>query len=164
MTEDCYSYQVAGYYSYATPSISLSYANKDASQGTVSPSMSYSQTYGWNGSTTDIGTLTSGASAISYSETTAHANASVNASTGVVTWDSNPNSSNRSVGITVSVTINGKTNTKAATSTQLADTVSSTSYGNVTAGAITNTTIPASGTTTNYTAKAGNGSQVITYS
>lgn len=35
-------------------------------------------------------------------------------------------------------------------------------YGNVTAGTITNTTIPASGTTTNYTATAGNGSQ--TYS
>ena len=60
--------------------------------------------------------------------------------------------------------MNGKTGSKAATSTQLADAISSTSYGNVTAGKITNATIPAGGTTTNYTATAGNGSQVITYS
>lgn len=33
------------------------------------------------------------------------------------------------------------------------------SYGNVTKGTITNKTIPASGTTTDYTATAGNGSQ-----
>jgi hypothetical protein len=37
-----------------------------------------------------------------------------------------------------------------------------TTYGTLTAGTITNATIPASGTTTNYTATAGNGSQ--TYS
>ena len=47
---------------------------------------------------------------------------------------------------------------------QSADAVKSTSYSNVTAGKITNTTIPASGTTSNYTATAGNGSQVLTYS
>ena len=38
--------QSAGYYSYATPSVSLSYGSKNAASGTVSPSLSYSQTYG----------------------------------------------------------------------------------------------------------------------
>lgn len=155
--------QSAGYYSYSTPSVSLSYGNKTAASGDVSPSMSYSQTYGWNGATSGVGTITSGGS-VSYSETTAHANASVNSSTGVVTWDPNTSSSDRTVGVTASVTLNGKTGSKAATSKQLADAISNTTYGNVTAGTITNATIPAGGTTTNYTATAGNGSQVVTYS
>lgn len=50
------------------------------------------------------------------------------------------------------------------TLSQGADEIISTAYSNVTAGSITNTTIPAGGTTTNYTASAGNGSQVLTYS
>ena len=50
------------------------------------------------------------------------------------------------------------------TLSQSADEIISTAYSNVTAGGITNSTIPASGTTTNYTATAGNGSQVLTYS
>ena len=148
---------------YGTPSInSFSYSTKTAAQGTVSPSYSYSQSRVQNydsGSTEDLSALTSGAS-LSFSETTAHANASVNSSTGVVTWDANQTTSARSVGITMTVTMNGKSASKATTSTQSADSVSSTSWGNVTAGTITNATIPASGGT--GTAKAANGSQSYT--
>lgn len=147
---------------YGTPSVSLSYAVKNAAKGTVSPSCSYSQARTQNytsGGTAALGALTSGGS-LSFAETTAHGNASVASSTGVVTWDANQTASSRSVGITLTVTMNGKSGSKAATSTQSADSVSSTSWGDVAAGTITNQTVPASGGT--KTATAGNGSQSYT--
>lgn len=147
---------------YGNPSVSLSYGNKNAAKGTVSPSYSYSQSreqYYTSGGHKALSALTSGGS-LSFSETTAHANASVASGTGVVTWDANQSTSNRSVGITLKVTMNGKSGSKAATSTQLADAVSGTTWGNVSAGTITNATVPASGGT--KTATAGNGSQSYT--
>lgn len=147
---------------YGTPSVSLSYGNRNAAKGTVSPSYSYSQSreqYYTSGGHKALSALTSGGS-LSFSETTAHANASVASGTGVVTWDANQSTSNRSVGITLTVTMNGKSGSKAATSTQLADAVSATTWGNVSAGTITNATVPASGGT--KTATAGNGSQSYT--
>lgn len=147
---------------YGTPSVSLSYGNKNAAKGTVSPSYSYSQSreqYYTSGGHKALSALTSGGS-LAFSETTAHANASVASGTGVVTWDANQTTSNRSVGITLKVTMNSKSGSKAATSTQLADAVSSTTWGNVSAGTITNATVPASGGT--KTATAGNGSQSYT--
>lgn len=147
---------------YGTPSVSLSYGNKNAAKGTVSPSYSYSQSreqYYTSGGHKALSALTSGGS-LAFSETTAHANASVASGTGVVTWDANQTTSNRQVGITLTVTMNGKSGSKAATSTQLADAVSSTTWGNVSAGTITNATVPASGGT--KTATAGNGSQSYT--
>ena len=88
----------------------------------------------------------------------------MNTTSGAVNWSSNTSSSSRSCKITATVTVNGKSGSATATCTQSEDAISSTSYGNVTKGTITNATIPASGTTSNYTATAGNGSQVITYS
>lgn len=147
---------------YGNPSVSLSYGNRNAAKGTVSPSYSYSQSreqYYTSGGHKALSALTSGGS-LAFSETTAHANASVASGTGVVTWDANQSTSNRSVGITLKVTMNGKSGSKAATSTQLADAVSGTTWGNVSAGTITNATVPASGGT--KTATAGNGSQSYT--
>ena len=122
-----------------SPTIStFSYGNISACSTSATPSISYSQTGTQSytsGTCTTTVTLNSGAT-ISYSETTAHSAASVNSTSGVVTWSTNgKNSSSRSVGITATVTMNGKSVTKAATSTQNADTytesggVTSTTYG-----------------------------------
>ena len=118
---------------YGTPSVSLSYGSKNAAAGTVSPSYSYSQSRTQNytsGATSTLSALTSGGS-LSFSETTAHGNASVNTSTGVVTWNANTGSA-RSVGITLTVTMNSKSGSKAATSTQSADAISGYEYANPT--------------------------------
>lgn len=153
-------------YSYSDVTVSLAYGTdaEPTTNATQSPTVSYSQVrtnhYKSGNSTTT--TLTTGGS-ISYSETTASSYASVNSSSGVVTWSASNTGDRRTVGITATVSMNGKSGSKAATAGQKADYITSTSYGDVTKGAITNTTIPASGTTTNYTATAGNGSQVITY-
>ena len=147
---------------YGNPSVNLSYSNRNAATGTVSPSYSYSQSRIQNytsTSTSEMSALTTGGT-LSFSETTAHGNASVNTNTGVVTWDANQTTSNRSVGVTLTVTMNGKSGSKAATSTQTADAISSTSYGNVTAGTITNGYISAAGGSAKAT--AGNGSQGYT--
>jgi hypothetical protein len=153
---------------YRPPVISsFSYANKNAATGTVSPSISYYQTrvqQYTSGSEETLSNINNTGGTISYSETPPSSDASVNATTGVVTWNANTGLSNRSVDITATVTMNGKSGSKATTSTQLGDEVDDIIYGNVTKGTITNATIPASGTTTNYTATAGNGSQVITKS
>lgn len=147
---------------YDSVSVNLSYGSKNAAKGTISPTYSYSQprTQKYtSGSTEALSALTSGGT-LAFSETTAHANASVNATSGVVTWDANQTTSARSVGITLTVTMNSKSGSKAATSTQQADAVSSTSWGNVSAGTITNATVGAGGGTGKAT--AGNGSQSYT--
>lgn len=128
------------------PTIStFSYSNIAACSTSATPSISYSQTGTQSytsGTCTTTVTQNSGAT-ISYSETTANSAASVNSSSGVVTWSTNgKNSSLRSVGITATVTMNGKSVTKATTSTQNADTytesggVTYTTYGNWGGGAI----------------------------
>ena len=128
------------------PTIStFSYGNIAACSTSATPSISYSQT-GTQSYTSGTCTTTvtqNSEATISYSETTAHSAASVNSSTGVVTWSANgKNSSSRSVGITATVSMNGKSVTKSATSTQNADTytdsggVTSTTYGNWGGGAI----------------------------
>lgn len=58
--------QQAGSYTYSTPSVQLSYDIIQASGGTAHPSISYSQTYGWNGRESGVGTVTSGGS-VEYS-------------------------------------------------------------------------------------------------
>ena len=155
--------------SYGTPSISFSYGTKDASSGTINPSGSWSQSRTQNyvsGNTSALSAVTGTIddSYTNYAVNTAHSSATLNTTSGAISWSSNTSSSSRSCKITATVSINGKSASATATSTQSADAISNTSYGNVTKGTITNATIPASGTTTNYTATAGNGSQVITYS
>lgn len=106
--------------------------------------------------TTGAWTVTVGASWLTASVTNGNG-----PGTFTVTAASNVHTtSDRNTTVTVKQTSSGKTAT--VTIYQSADS-KNVSYGNVTAGTITNTTIPASGTTTNYTATAGNGSQVITY-
>ena len=154
---------------YGTPSITFSYGTKNAAAGTISPSGSWSQSKTQNYVSGNTKALTAVTGTIddsytTYAVNTSNSAATLNTTTGAVQWQSNTSSSSRSCKITATTTVNGKSGSATATCTQSADAVSSTSYGNVTAGTITNATIPASGTTTNYTATAGNGSQVITYS
>lgn len=154
---------------YGTPSISFSYGTKNAAAGTINPSGSWSQSriqnyVSGNTSTLSAVTGTIDDSYTTYAVNTSNSAATLNTTTGAVQWQSNTSSSSRSCQITATVTVNGKSGSATATCTQSADAISSTSYGNVTKGAISNTTIPASGTTSNYTATAGNGSQVLTYS
>ena len=121
--------QSAGSKSYANPVVSLSYATIPAKGGTVSPTLSYSQTWGWNGSTTGGGTITSGAT-VSYSGT------SVNTTNGSVTAGtkgSTPSNITTVTTATATVKLNGKTGTKSVAVKQQANTVDSYDYGSYTA-------------------------------
>ena len=103
--------QSAGAKTYANPVVSLSYATIPAKGGTVSPTLSYSQTWGWNGATSGGGTITSGAT-VSYSGT------SVNATNGSVTASSKGTTVSNVTTVTTAtatVKLNGKTGTKSAT-------------------------------------------------
>ena len=146
---------------YGTLEVSLTYGSKDASSGTVSPSLSYSQSRVQNytsGDTESLSALTSGGT-VSYSESTANDNASVDGSTGVVTWDANTSDADRSVGITVTVSMNGKSGSDVATSVQEADEVSSYGAVSISGGSVSD--IPASGGSVK--ASGCTASQVITY-
>lgn len=152
---------------YDTPSISLSYGSQaPAKGGTLSPSLSYSQKWrkvGYSGNTYEQTASASGAT-VSYS--ISGAGASIDPSTGVVTWNSlgTTISDGRTAEVTVTVTKSGQSNTAKYTVRQGANsrTVKSTSggvvtYGAVTAGTIKNATVSAAGGS--GTATAGNGSQ-----
>ncbi len=107
---------------YDTPVVSLSYGGTiSAGGGSLSPSLSYRQTVHYLSGKT--ATLTTGG-AVSYSGSAT--GFSVNVVSGVVTASANEGKG-RSVGVTVSVTMNGKTGTGIATVSQNIDSVSS--YG-----------------------------------
>lgn len=102
---------------------------------TVAPSLSVKATpcYTSGSAGTQIAVPSSGYAVI-YSESTASSYASVNSSTGVITWNSNAKvKSNRTVGVTVNVTCTSAysslTGAKAATATHTKDTAT---YGNPT--------------------------------
>ena len=60
-TKDITYNQSAGSYTYANPVVSVTCADVPASGGSItSGTVTYSQTYGWNGATSGAGTLTSG--------------------------------------------------------------------------------------------------------
>ena len=131
--------QEAGVKTYSTPSVSLSYDDIPAGGGTVSPKLSYSQTWGWNGKTTGGGTITTGG-IVSY------INAS-NITDGSVTAPSKGTmvSARSSVktGVAASVTLNGKTGSSAAVTVyQAANAITSTTYGTP----VVKITSPTSGT------------------
>lgn len=118
-TKDITYNQIAGYYTYATPVVSASYSTIPASGGTVTPTVSYSQTYGWNGATSGAGTKTSGGS-VSYSGT------SVNTSNGSVTAGSKGTTVSGVTTVTnatVTVDMNGKRGTKTIAVQQAANAV-----------------------------------------
>ena len=82
-------------------SVSLSYGNRNATAGSVSPTVS--------------GTYSS----ISYSKVSGSSAASINTSTGAVTWTNNTGTSNRSAVFRATVSRNGDTDTNDGTCTQL---------------------------------------------
>lgn len=124
-------------YSDITVSLSYNPSQIGAEGGSSSPVLSYSQTWGWNGNTTNGGTLTSGAS-VSYSGD------HTNASSGVVALASRGTTAGDTLTVTSTVTVsmNGKTASKKATVTQEANTAT---YGNVTISGGTVADIPAGG-------------------
>lgn len=71
--------QTAGAVTYGDVHVSLSYSDIPASGGTVQPVLSYSQTFGYNGSTTGGGVITSGGT-VSYSGVSVSEDGSVSAS------------------------------------------------------------------------------------
>lgn len=154
-TKDITYNQAAGYFTYANPVINATYPMIPASGGTVTPTVSYSQTYGWNGATSGAGTTTisitsNGNNAFSLSgNTLSHRDMATTLATDSVTITAK-NSGDTSKTKTANTSI---TNSRKATSSS----GGVTTYENVIAGTITNTTIPASGGSA--TATAGNGSQ-----
>ena len=100
-----YVTQSAGVKTYSEITVNLSYPQASAAGGTVKPTLTYSQTWGYNGSTTGGGTITSGAS-VSYSGT------NINTSTGAATVASKGTTVSgvtTATTATVTVSMNGKT-------------------------------------------------------
>ena len=107
--------QSAGYYTYGDITITgFSYGNVSAEGGSSSPYITYTQPYGWNGSTSGAGTVNSGSNDDDgYTNYTGSATgATLNNSTGVVTWAENDLTSgeidpSRSITVTATVSRNG---------------------------------------------------------
>lgn len=130
--------QAAGARTYSAITLNVSYPTIPAKGGTVTPTVTYSQTWGWNGSTTGGGTITSGAS-VSYSGT------SVSTSNGAVTAGTKGTTVSGVTTVTtatVKVTLNGKTASKQVAVQQQAN---SATYGAVTISGGSVSDIPASG-------------------
>lgn len=112
---------------YETPEVVFEYPEKDASEGSVSPILSYSQPCYQNYTSKDkkpLSPITSGA-IINYSESDdrGHADAVVDQSTGIVTWKANTSNDSRNCEVSVTVTLNNFGVMTAATSTQLEDAI-----------------------------------------
>ena len=128
--------QEAGVQNYATPVISeFTYpeGNIPASGGSKTPTLRYSQTWGWNESNTNgsiiIGTLAAPASGTTF----AFSGAVVNATTGVVTAASKGTTVSDVTevdAVTVTVTLNGKTSASSA-SVSVKQAANAASYGDV---------------------------------
>lgn len=130
--------QAAGARTYSAITLNVSYPTIPAKGGTVTPTVTYSQTWGWNGSTTGGGTITSGAS-VSYSGT------SVSTSNGAVTAGTKGTTVSGVTTVTtatVQATLNGKTASKQVAVQQQAN---SAIYGAVTISGGSVSDIPASG-------------------
>ena len=144
-TKDITYNQAAGYFTYANPVINATYPTIPASGGTVTPTVSYSQTYGWNGATSGAGTDTTGGS-ISY------AGSSVNTSNGSVTAGSKGAVASGVTDVTtaiITVTMHGKRSDKQVKVQQAANSIDRYNYGNYTASLSLNSTAAlAAGATT----------------
>jgi hypothetical protein len=55
--QTCNLTQAAGYYTYAIPVITITYSDISAGGGTVIPTYSFTQTYGWNNVSSGVGTI-----------------------------------------------------------------------------------------------------------
>lgn len=128
--------QVAGVKNYAVPTISaFAYpeGNIPASGGSKTPTLSYSQTWGWNESNTNGGTISGTLAAPAYGTTFAFSGAVVNATTGVVTAPSKGTTVSDVTevdAVTVTVTLNGKTSASSA-SVSVKQAANAASYGDV---------------------------------
>ena len=116
--------QSAGVKTYANPVVSLSYSDIPASGGSVSPSYSYSQTWGWNGATSGGGTITSGGT-LKWTGCTDNTTGRCSASTKgtVISTRSSVTGS-----ATLTVTLNGKSGSKSTTVYQALNTITSFTY------------------------------------
>ena len=125
-----------------------------ASGSTLTPTLSYTQSWGYGDSTTDGGTITSGA-------TLQFAGGAVNASNGQYTYASKGTtvSSQTNTEVTVTVSMNGKTATAKANASQAANTAT---YGDITGGAGTATDIPAKGGSVSATVSQ-NATQTVSF-
>lgn len=128
--------QAAGVKNYAVPTISaFTYpeGNIPASGGSKTPTLSYSQTWGWNESNTNGGTISGTLAAPASGTTFAFSGAVVNATTGVVTAASKGTTVSDVTevdAVTVTVTLNGKTSASSA-SVSVKQAANAASYGDV---------------------------------
>ena len=129
--------QTAGTVTYGEVEVSLSYPEIPASGGSVKPVLSYSQTFGYNGSTTGGGVITTGG-VVSYSGASVPADGSVSAeSLGTTVKERSEVAT-----VTVTVSLNGKEGSQSAVVYQGANAV--TSYG-VPVVSLSYVTVPAAG-------------------
>ena len=128
--------QAAGVKNYAVPTISaFAYpeGNIPASGGSKTPTLSYSQNWGWNESNTNGGTISGTLAAPASGTTFAFSGAVVNATTGVVTAPSKGTTVSDVTevdAVTVTVTLNGKTSASSA-SVSVKQAANTASYGDV---------------------------------
>lgn len=153
-TKDATCAQNAGAKSYSDVTVNLSYPIIPAKGGSVSPTLSYSQTWGWNGSVTGGGTITDGGE-ITWSNGADPESGAVSAlSKGT---DVGPQTT--VVTPSVSVKLNGKSGGASATVYQAANSVT---YGEVVISGGSVADIPAKGGS--VTSASGiSASQKITY-
>lgn len=144
--------QTAGAVTYGDVQVSLSYSDIPASGGTVQPVLSYSQTFGYNGSTTGGGVITSGGT-VSYSGVSVSEDGSVSASSlGTTAQDRSEVTT-----VTVTVALNGQEGSASIPVYQAANAV--VSYGTPVVS-VSYATVPASGGTATPT---GSYTQTATY-
>ena len=143
--------QAAGVKNYATPQIAMfSYGGPiPASGGSLTPTLTYSQTWGWNESNSNGGTIGGTLESPVAGTVFAFTGPSVNATTGVVTAASKGTvvSGPTEIGtITATVTLNGKTSASESSNT-IEQAANSASYGDVnfSSRVPSATDIPASG-------------------
>lgn len=144
--------QTAGVVTYGDVQVSLSYSDIPASGGTVQPVLSYSQTFGYNGSTTGGGVITSGGT-VSYSGVSVSEDGLVSASSlGTTAQDRSEVTT-----VTVTVALNGQEGSASVPVYQAANAV--VSYGTPVVS-VSYATVPASGGTATPT---GSYTQTATY-
>lgn len=128
--------QAAGVKTYAAPVISaFSYSTENipASGGSKTPTLTYSQTWGWNASTTNGGTL-NGTLAGPVSGTTFEFKGATNENTGIVTAPSKGTTVSgvtQVASVTAKVTLNGKSSAVFAAQT-VSQAANQVTYGDVT--------------------------------
>ena len=149
--QTCNLTQAAGYYTYANPVITITYSDIPASGGSVTPTYSFTQTYGWNGVDSGVGTIVTNGN-WSFENAT-------NTTTGAVTAASlGTTEKERTVvaEVNAKVTSHDKSSTKAIDVWQQANTAE---YA-IPVVSISYATIPASGGTVNPTSSF---TQKVTY-